>query len=184
MGSISFFQNLGRRGQASIEIIMLVMIIALFIQTVVNPSLTIAAASGKETARIGQARFAAEKLANTIDAVSVAPGENKRTITLFVPGNTILTCQLSDIGATCVNGICFQVALDGILLNAYSAPSACINDIDGDNEKCAKVFDLLLDSSSVNCSGGLKIDNMDNYAGIVVTLEVEKDGSTTTVKLA
>ncbi len=190
MGSISFFQNLGRRGQASIEIIMLVMIIALFIQTVINPSLTIAAASAKETAKVGQARFAAEKLANTIDAVSVAPGENKRTITLFVPGNTIITCKSDEIAATvpgpdpaaCNEEICFQVALDDTLLNVASAPSACVGDIDGDDDKCAKAFDLL-DGANVVCAG-VVIDNMDNYTGIPVTVGVEKDASGTRVTLS
>jgi len=186
---------LKERGQVSIEIIMLVMVIALFIQSIVVPSLDISAGTAKEVTRMGQARYAAEKLANTIDAVHASAGENKRTITLFIPARTVIGCDVApsitwETGDTtnfvCVNNVCFESELDEILLAVASTPSSCTDAIDGDgsDKVCSK--NILINgcsggagdcaSNSINCSG-LTIDNSTNDAGIVRTVEIEKDNA-------
>ncbi len=81
------------RGQASIEFILLIVVILLYLQTVVQPTVSVANISAQEVNRVGKARSAAESLANTIKSVSLQSSQSKQTIQIFVPAKAELHCK-------------------------------------------------------------------------------------------
>ena len=85
-----------RKGQASIEFMLLLIIMLMYVQLIIVPSIDVAAASSEDVVRLGEARFAAEKLANTVNYVSASTGESKQTIKLFVPRETTIECNDTD----------------------------------------------------------------------------------------
>lgn len=84
---------LNKRGQVSVEFMLLIVIVLLYIQTVIQPSLTIAANSVNDSVRVGQARFAAEKLSNAVEFAQSTYGETKQTIKILIPKDSKIECD-------------------------------------------------------------------------------------------
>ena len=113
---LDFLKN--RRGQISIEFILIVLIIIIYIHSVVQPTLMIATESAQDTTRISNVKLAAEKLAGTINQLEASQGNGRKTIDLFVPEKSYVECTPTsiDFGATlsdrlgtpagCSNGMC------------------------------------------------------------------------------
>lgn len=65
---------------------MLILIILLiFIQTMVLPTITVSLHSVEDVARVGQTSFAAKKLASAIQNIQLLPGDASQQILVFVP---------------------------------------------------------------------------------------------------
>lgn len=85
-----------RKGQSSIEFMLLIVLILLYIQTIVQPVIAEGTRSLNDVMRVGQARFAAERIANAINYVNAAGEANKETIETFIPGRTRIYCNEAD----------------------------------------------------------------------------------------
>jgi len=112
-----FLKN--RKGQASIEFIMIVLISLVYIVGYVQPNIAIAAESAQDVARVGQARLAADKIVSATNAIITSAGEAKETINVFIPSQATITCQQSKI--------LFDATLSD-KLGAGKEPPACRND--------------------------------------------------------
>jgi len=154
-----------RKGQMAIEFILIVILMLLYIQTIILPSISIAEASVDDSTRVAQARFAAERLSSTLAYVDAVNGASRKTINIYVPGDTSLKCDVS--GAD--NTVSFTVKLNEELANR--AVPLCTEDADG--WKCSKEFSIP-DSVSTCGSGAV----FDLQVRGLYSIRVEKDAGT------
>ncbi|MFH1224473.1 MAG: hypothetical protein V1676_01590 [Candidatus Diapherotrites archaeon] len=91
----SFFR--GVNGQASIEFILLIILMLLYIQTLILPEIDIGRGAARGVIGLGEARFAAEKIVNAVNYVGSSSGEAKETISVFVPKGAELRCDSEGI---------------------------------------------------------------------------------------
>ncbi len=154
-----------KKGQTSIEFMLLIVISLLYIQTVISPNVNESLLSVSDTARIGEARLATEKLANAINYVAASNSESKTTVNLFIPDRTIISCDESN------RRISYQTIIDGNI--------AKCGIIDGDPSNCEKDFELN-PKINLNCltppfNASDQIDS--NYVSNPVTLYIERDST-------
>jgi len=111
--------NANKKGQIALEFMLLLVFILVFISAVVFPNVDFAGATTQEIERLGQARIAAEKIANTANRLQHQSSDAKQTIIVFVPRDSNLLCEPGADG-----NIGFEVGLQ-------SAPAtACESDLD------------------------------------------------------
>ena len=89
--------SLGRKGQASIEFIFLVIIILVYLHAILLPTVNYATAAANDAKRITEASFAAQKLADSINYVSSASGDSVQTISVFIPNDAAISCASSSV---------------------------------------------------------------------------------------
>lgn len=151
-----------KKGQTSIEFMLLVVITLLYIQTVISPNVNESLLSVSDTGRVGQARLATEKLVNAINYVAASNSESKTTVNLFIPDRTIITCDESN------NRISYQTVIDSNI--------AKCGVLDDDSSNCEKDFELnptiTLDCLTPPFDASNQIDS--NYVSNPVTLYVER----------
>ena len=82
-----------QKGQASVEFIILFVILLAYIYTISEPSVQVAQDSINDISRVSQSRLAAEKLAAAINELLVSDGLGKKTIHVVVPENSKITCD-------------------------------------------------------------------------------------------
>ncbi|MDD5162829.1 MAG: hypothetical protein PHD95_01330 [Candidatus ainarchaeum sp.] len=70
--------------------------VIIFIASVVIPAIDMANNSAEEISRIGNAKISAQKIANEIDAISIAPSNAKSTIKVFVEEKSSVACNFTD----------------------------------------------------------------------------------------
>ncbi len=122
-------------GQIALEFMLLLVFILVFISAIVLPNAEFAGATTQEIERLGQARIAAEKIANTANRLQHQSSDAKQTIIVFVPKDSNLLCEPGADG-----NIGFEVELQ-------SAPAtACESDFDrvapGSAFICTKRFPI------------------------------------------
>jgi len=156
-----------KKGQTSIEFMLLIVISLLYIQTVISPNVNESLLSVSDTARVGQARLATEKLTNAINYVAASNSESKTTVNLFIPDRTIITCDESN------KRISYQTTIDGNI--------AKCGILDDDASNCEKDFELnptitlRCPNSPFNTHIPPQIDS--NYVSNPVTLYVERNST-------
>ena len=75
----------------AIEFMLIIILMLLFVQTIIIPSVDISAAAVEDTTKLAQAKFAAERIVNSVEYVAASPGDARQTIHVFVPeGATLL----------------------------------------------------------------------------------------------
>ncbi|MCR4369031.1 MAG: hypothetical protein NUV67_03950 [archaeon] len=92
--------NIGMKGQASIEFILVLLLAILFITTIIQPNVAEASDSIKDVSGIAKLRVATGKIANAIEYVSVSGSGTKRSVRIVVPEGGEITCvndAVSDI---------------------------------------------------------------------------------------
>lgn len=85
--------HLGRRGQISIEFILLVMVALIYINAVIVPMLESSSVATADVKATADTKIAATKLANAVNEVAMAGGNAKKTILLFLPDGGSLECN-------------------------------------------------------------------------------------------
>ncbi len=150
-----------RKGQASIEFMLLLIVMLLYIQLIIMPSIDISSKSANDIMRLGEARFAAEKLANTIDYVASSSGESKQTIKLFVPEDATIICNFNNPEGKSID---FEVKISE---ETKECP-------DG---KCEKSISLLegIDLHEGRCDNFIKEGS--NLVSKLVTVTISKDSA-------
>jgi len=159
-----------KKGQTSIEFMLLIVIILLYIQTVINPNITETLTSVSDTTRVAEARLATEKLANAVNYVAASNSESKTTVNLFIPERTIILCDEANKRLRYETTLDANIAKCGIL--------------DGNPANCDKNFEL--NPTIVLTCLEPPFDNSiidSNYVSNPVTLYIERD-STGTVTIS
>lgn len=156
-----------KKGQTSIEFMLLIVISLLYIQTVISPNVNESLLSVSDTARVGQARLATEKLTNAVNYVASSNSESKTTVNLFIPDRTVITCDESN------KRISYQTIID--------ANIAKCGILDDDASNCEKDFELnptiILDCAIPPFNSSNQIDS--NFVSNPVTLYVERNSTGT-----
>lgn len=139
----------GKRGQVSIEFILIVLIALIYIYSVIQPTVLTASQSTEDVTRLSEAKFAAQKLAGAISQLQASSGEGKKTITLYVPKNSSVEC-LGD-----------RVIFSAIMSNLKKPPQCIVSPCEyGCADRTCKGFVKLLGGAIPTCDfgGQTKID--------------------------
>lgn len=107
-------KGIERKGQASIEFMLLIVLILLYIQTIIQPMIVEGTNSLDDTMRVGRSRFAAEKLANTINYVNSLGGEAKSTVSIFIPDRSRIYCDDTENEIYFISSIDSKIAQCGL----------------------------------------------------------------------
>lgn len=83
-------------GQTSVEFLFLFLIMLFYLQVVIQPAVNDSSASITTVNKVGQAKLAAMKLANSINEISALSGESSKTIWLFMESCTSVWCDDTD----------------------------------------------------------------------------------------
>ncbi len=121
---------LNKKGQISIEFVLILLIGLIYLNTISSAVIYPAIDSAKDVSNVGEARLASEKIVNSINELSVSPGDGKKTIRVFVPENTTISCD------SFASSIKFAVKVSSTSIQS------CKTDVDGDDAKCTKSFSL------------------------------------------
>lgn len=152
-----------KKGQTSIEFMLLIVITLLYIQTVITPNVTETLSSISDTTRVGAARLATEKLTNAINYVAASNSESKTTVNLFIPDRTLIICDEVNKRLRYETTVDSDIAKCGVL--------------DEKPENCDKNFDLN-PTINVVCQippfNSAKIIDS-NYVSNPVTLYIERN---------
>jgi len=141
------------KGQVSVEFMLLIVIVLLYIQTVIQPSLNVASSSVNDSTRVGQARFAAEKLANAVEFAQSTYGTTKQTITILIPKRATIACfDSSAPEPNNRNRFEMKVKIDS---DVAICPEVIPN-TDPPTYECVKSFFVLYDVD-IDCSGLLTL---------------------------
>ena len=87
------FPFLKMKGQISIEFIIILVIMLIYIQTMIQPMMDASINSTQEVNALGQTRSATEKLVNAVDFVALSASSTKQQIHFYLPANVTLSCN-------------------------------------------------------------------------------------------
>ncbi|GEM_PF-2792862 len=82
-----------KKGQISIEFLLILALILLYISVLIIPNINIASDATKEVAGLSQARLAAEKITSTANNVALSGEFSRQTINVYVPKDATLECS-------------------------------------------------------------------------------------------
>ena len=134
----NFLKN--KKGQISIEFILIILVAIIYIYSVIQPTLQISSQSTEDVARVSNVKLSAQKLAGTINQLEANASEGRRTIDLFVPDGSYIECN--------ANAIDFSATLSSNL----GTPSGCV---DSGTVTCTESISILTDP---DCDfGGVEI---------------------------
>ncbi|MDP2974139.1 MAG: hypothetical protein Q8N60_03750 [Candidatus Diapherotrites archaeon] len=99
---------MNKRGQVSIEFILLIVITLVYIYGTVWPLINDAIVAAEDVQRVSDTKISAQKLANAINEAAAGSGESKRTIHLLIPNDASIECNSAD------NKIEYSVEVDNL----------------------------------------------------------------------
>jgi|TARA_B100002003_G_C13987179_1_gene477148 hypothetical protein len=143
----NFLRN--RKGQISIEFILIMLIALIYIYSVIQPTLQISAQSTEDVAMVSNVKLSAQKLAGAINQLEANASDGQRTIGLFIPDGTYIEC--TDDPVTTDPAIEFSATLSDNL----GTPSGC----SGANPAiCTESISLLIDPTCDFGGGSEKLE--------------------------
>lgn len=135
------------KGQATIEFILLVVVMLLFINTTIVTNANTVSVSALDVSTLGKARLAAEKIVDSINYVGFSGDETKQTVTVFIPEKATIGCFSGDPETT-PGKIKFSVDLGGTAI-----ASGCT--VNGEGKTiCAKDLPVYADLT-LECNSGV-----------------------------
>ncbi len=87
---------MNKRGQVSIEFILLIVIALVYIYGTVWPLIDDARFAAEDVQRVSDTKISAQKLANALNEAAANSGESKRTIHLLVPNKASISCDTAN----------------------------------------------------------------------------------------
>ncbi len=87
---------MSRRGQISIEFILIVTISLVYINFYVWESVESASMTATDIKAVADTKVSAMKLANAMNEAATSSGNMKKTINIFLPQNAMITCNLAN----------------------------------------------------------------------------------------
>ena len=169
-----------KKGQISIEFILIILIALIYIHSVIQPTIPISSQSTEDVTRLSQAKLAAEKLAGAMNQLEANKGEGRKTISLFIPKNSFIKCD-TEGGEPVVK---FWSVLSNVGLCTVDNPSTptedesschqgCEKDATGENITCTGFIELLEIPGS--CVFGTSSQLGDESNNIMAKLLVERE---------
>ncbi|MCR4335728.1 MAG: hypothetical protein NUV57_04280 [archaeon] len=134
--------NTNVKGQASIEFLFVMLIAIVFIVAIVQPSADLASNSTKDVANLTQLKISAEKLASTIEFVSLSGTGTRQTITITVPKESTLKCDPASNST--------KIITEYTALSHAQQPIIGVNGCDKDTGICTNTIIL---QSQIMCEG-------------------------------
>ncbi|GEM_PF-2334481 len=152
--------NLKRRGQTSIEFLLVFVIMLIYLQTVIQPSVLRVSNSAQAVSSIGQTKLSAMNLADSINEIHMISGESKKNVWIFIDRNSSITCD--DIGKKILYRVDVPAAISGVsgCTSTNPASSRCSGEI--------KLFDdVQLDCSNFAAASGNELKGEDSPKALV-----------------
>ncbi|MEK6942233.1 MAG: hypothetical protein AABW85_05235 [archaeon] len=148
---------LGTKGQLSVEFVLILVVILLYVSTLIQPKIVQFQGISEETFGLGYTSLAANKIVNAIDLVQLSGKDTVQTITIFVPENGYIICKGygSVIPATDQNTITFKYTLTSKISPPTDATGASLCPLDtyyGD-DTCVKKL-VPQSGAGINCGVG------------------------------
>ena len=109
---------MNKRGQVSIEFILLIVITLVYIYGTVWPLINDAIVAAEDVQRVSDTKISAQKLANAINEAAAGSGESKRTIHLLLPADASISCNAGE------NKIDYSLEVDNLHCRQPSAECA------------------------------------------------------------
>jgi len=88
--------DIGRKGQVSIEFILIVTIALFYIITVVWPIVNESITASEDVQDISATKISAMKIANALNEAESSNGNMKKTISILLPNKAIISCDGSN----------------------------------------------------------------------------------------
>lgn len=111
---------LSKKGQVSVEFILIVVIALIYIVGSVWPSALMGARAAEDVKAIADAKLSSMKIANALNEASVSGGDMKKTISLFLGANSEISCDLAN------DRIAYSVVVDYVNAASNPDPLNCI----------------------------------------------------------
>ena len=102
---------LGKKGQLSVEFVLIMVMILLYVSTLIQPKIVQFQGISGETFGLGYTSLAANKIINAIDLVQLSGKDTVQTITVFVPENGNIICNGTGALPVDQNTITFKYVL-------------------------------------------------------------------------
>lgn len=174
------FNFLNKKGQVSIEFILILVVVLLYIQVLVIPVVRNAIMVGEDVTALAQAKSSAQKLVNAVDFVQYSTGDSQITLNLFAPKNTRL---IFDSAARAVN---FTALIEGepeFLTNVKNspnkAPGTTCTDVSPTSITCTGNLEVI---DGVPLTGSVDVGG-ENF-GVLSKVRVSKDSTSNTVTVS
>jgi len=116
-----------RKGQISMEFILLVIVMLLYMQVIIQPLADISVSSVDDVTRLTQVKLASEKLVNIADYISSQSNESKFSTTLIIPRDANISCD--DPAGSVTYRIILQEQTDSVNCSALGQNSVCSKSI-------------------------------------------------------
>ncbi len=163
------FGSLNKKGQTSIEFLLVFVIMLIYIQIIIQPSVIRVSESAKAVSSVGQTKLAAMNLAESINEVYLISGESKKQVWLFIDRNSTIRCDASN------KKIKFEVNLGTLVEVGSPTSDAYCEKLAGSNKsKCVGEIQLL-DGISLDCANFP--DPLDGSESPKALVEIRKDSS-------
>ncbi|MDO8646876.1 MAG: hypothetical protein Q7R70_00480 [Candidatus Diapherotrites archaeon] len=165
--------SLGKKGQASIELILLLAVVLLLVQTIILPSFEAAQKASSDVSSMAIVRSQAQKLANAIDLVGSSNSGAKQTIHLVVPAHAKIGCDS--------NPPIMQIYYQVQPYHELGVPEVCKHDSDfsasfpsGNNEDlCTGIIPLSLSTGMTFDCGTFSSDVLKRFDSNSISVTVQ-----------
>lgn len=147
-----------RKGQASIEFILLMAIMLLFINTAIIANSNAASDAALDVSRLGKARLGAERLVDAINYVGLGAEGTKQTVSIFIPQGATITC-IPGTGSSPFGKISFTVDIKGI---APEVNGCSVNPLSPGNSTCSKSMPVY-STIALSCNTSITGPSVQNY---------------------
>jgi len=161
---------LREKGQTSIEFLLIFVIMLIYIQVIIQPSVMRVSDSAQAVSSVGQTKLAAMNLAESINEIYLISGESKKEIWLFTDRNSLIRCDDT------ANKITFSIKLNTEIEIGSPAEDAYCEKIAGETGKSECFGEIqLLDGINLNCTNFP--DPLDGSESPKALVEVKKDST-------
>lgn len=157
------------KGQVSVEFMIILSVLLLYISVLILPNAQLAMDSSGEVAGLGQARLAAEKITDTANLVSLSGANAKQTIKVFVPKYATVKCNGIETPDMSYAEISFEFSHPNIQDDRY--PLLECNELNTAGEKmCTRAFNTV-SGPLAEC---IDFPLISSTEGSTYTIEIEK----------
>lgn len=159
-----------QKGQISIEYLLIISLMLLYITVIILPNVDLSSKAAKEIAGISQARTAAEKILNTANEVALSGERARQTITVHAPVGAEINCE-SNPGEPATISFDYNLSIDLLI-------DACARDggsEDPPGSRCSKNFNTVSGFNFTCTPGSFPISGKEN--GEITGVQVEKTNS-------
>ncbi len=132
------------KGQATIEFLLILVVVLMYITTIIQPAADSSATSIEDTANLAKVRLSAEKIADTMEYVYLSGTGTRQTIIVARPNGAEITCDTTTANA--------KIKMSYIP-NSTSKVKACELDDDApaDSSKCTKIIETNVPAANSGC---------------------------------